>query len=326
MGHERLENALLKVLLNSLHRGRNAENETDRRGPAPEDVQLDSFVSVWNELIKRSTTKPEDIFSIFANLLDFNAGQIMTLPQDERMKAILWSSSTIPFSLVYNSGPRCKDRESRRDRWVPTVPQGSRLAKSPSMKFTEDGLSFALIVTNSKTQPLAVIAEVVSLLPFCYLLDSESDKTYFVKAIRSANDAMDIVTHQGICIVMENLLSAEGDVDQSARNIASRNRGACLFVTSRKSSSTLIPKSRAHLFDTLAHNGIILSTIYDCPVRVWEVNNTEAVPESEISAFENRDGCNGCPTIQGKRLRPGYELHLETGTCNMKSPTKSEKL
>ena len=322
MGHERLENVLLNVLLNSLHRGRDAENQTDTRGPVPEDVQLDSFVSVWNELIKRSTTKPEDIFAIFANLLDFNAGQIMKLPQDERMKAILWSSSTIPFSLLYSSGPRLKNGDSHRDRWVPTVPKGSRLTKSPSMRFTEDGLSFALTMTNAKTQPLAVIAEVDSLPPSCYLLDSERDKTYFVKAIRSANDTTDLVAHQGICIVMENFPGAEeGDVDQYAKT---RNRGACLFITSRKSSSTLTPESRAHLFDTLAYNGVILGTMYDCPIRVWQVNNTEAIPESAISASENRDGLNGCPTIQCKSLKPGYELHLETGTYNMKISQESK--
>ena len=52
-------------------------------------------------------------------------------------------------------------------------------------------------------------------------------------------------------------------------------------------------------------------------MRIWEVNATGSIPESETSAFEKQDRSIGCPTIQCKSLRPGYELHLEIGTCNV---------
>ena len=106
VGYDRVENVSLKMLLTSLHRGRNRTTISNMNmvGLVPEQQQLLEFVGVWNELNHRSTTKPEDIFAIFANLLDFNAGQIINLPQRERMKAILWSSAKIPFSLLFNTG------------------------------------------------------------------------------------------------------------------------------------------------------------------------------------------------------------------------------
>lgn len=66
-----------KTLLNSLHRGRNAKTKTDISEPVLDNVQLDSFMSFWNELTKLSTTKPEDMFAILKNLLNFNAGQVI---------------------------------------------------------------------------------------------------------------------------------------------------------------------------------------------------------------------------------------------------------
>lgn len=78
-----------------------------------------------------------------------------------------------PFSLLYNTGPRFKDGGSHRDRWVPTVLKGSRLTKSPSMKFADGGRSLCLTAREAETHPLAVIAEVDSLPLYCYLLDRE---------------------------------------------------------------------------------------------------------------------------------------------------------
>lgn len=141
------------------------------------------------------------------------------------------------------------------------------------------------------------------------------------------------VAHQAICVIIEQSLGSQGgnidqDIDRSTQKVALRNRGACLFVTSRESSSTLTPENSAQRptqpWETLACDCASLSTVYDCPVRIWEVNDTGSIPESEISPLENQDGLTGCPIIQGKTLRPGYELYLETGTCNMQSLTESE--
>ena len=287
MGHERVENHLLKVLLNSLNRGRNARTKagTDLVGLVSKEKQLKSFVTIWNELIKRSTTKPEDMFAILANLLDFNAGQIIKLPRDERMKAILWSSSTIPFSLLYNTGPRLVGSKSHRDKWVPTAPKGSKLTKSPSMKFAADGRTFCLTTKKSETQPLALIV-------------------------------------QGDSLPLEPFLDVERrDGGEPAPKVGPRSRGVCLSVTSMRPSSTITPESPARRpaqrLRALQFEKPSLSTIYDCPVRIWEVNDTESIPESEKLTFQNSDRPITYPTIRCQNLRTCYELHLETGICSM---------
>ena len=317
-GHERTEDFLLKRLQNSLRRGRNRSEMTIvySGGLIPEKLRLQSFVSIWNELSQRSTTKPEDLSAIFANLLDFNAGQIIRRPRDERMKAILWSSSMIPFSLLYNSGPRFEDGENQRDKWVPTEPKGSRLTNSPSMKWASDGHSLYLSTNKFETPPLAVIVQVDSLPLYCYLVDDENNKMYFVRAVRSKNDAINNVSHEAICIVIEPFPDSEVKYgNRSASQLALKSRGACLFVISSKQTSTIASENHEqHLDQPSRCDRISLTTIYDCPVRAWGVENAESTPESEKHALENQNGSVCCPILRCKTLKTGYELHLETGT------------
>ena len=320
-GHGRVENFSLKVLLNALCRGRDARvgPQMSMTGLVPEGIQLDSFVNVWNELTGRSTTKPEDMFAIFANLLDFNAGQIIKLPQDERMRAILWSSDKIPFSLLYNKGLRVNDGESHRDRWVPIVPKGSKLTKNPSLKFAEDGHSFRLVDVITETQPLAAITEVESLPTYCYLLDAENDKIYFVKAIRSVNDTMNSQTQQAICIIFEPISPARRR--RYAISVSPTIRGASLFVKSTNLSSRMAPGTRTQYplqhSQRRTYEKTVLRTIYDCPVRMWEVKDTSSIPRSEMKKLENQGGPLNCPTIQCTMLTGDYEMHLETGMCRL---------
>ena len=324
VGHERVESVSLKMLLNSLHRGRDKTSISDMNmvGLVPENQQLLSFVGIWNELNHRSTTKPEDMFAIFANLLDFNAGQIINLPENKRMQAILWSSGNIPFSLLFNTGPRFNDGESYRDRWVPAVPKGSKLTQNPSLKFAEDGRYFCLTDMNAESQLLTMIAQADSLPLYSYLLDTEKGKTYFVKAVRSVEDTVSIITHQGICIVMDPLpLAQRKRIDLNGIEIGSNTRGACLFVTSRSCLSRTTPGvSTQHPVprlstDTQEKN--VLSTIYDCAVRIWEVKDTVCIPRSEMRELHTHGGPSSCPIIQCASLTPGYEMHLETGICDL---------
>ena len=320
-GHGRVENLSLKVLLNALRRGRDARVEPNMSmtGLVPEDIQLESFVNVWNELINRSTTKPEDMFAIFANLLDFNAGQIIKLPQNERMRAILWSSDKIPFSLLYNKGFRVDDGGSHRDRWVPIVPKGSKLTKNPSLEFAEDGRSFRLVDITTETQPLAAMTEVTSLPPYCYLSDEENDKMYFVKAIRSMEDTMNSQTQQAICIMLEPITPARRR--RYALNVTPTIRGTSLFVNSMNVSSETIPGSRTQSpvqnSQHRTYGKTVLRTSYDCPVRMWEVKDSSSIPRSAMKTLENQGEPLSCPTIQCTMLTGDYEMHLETGNGSL---------
>ena len=291
-------------------------------GHVPENQLLLSFVGIWNELTHRSTTKPEDIFAIFANLLDFNAGQIINLPPEKRMKAILWSAEKIPLSLLFNTGPRFDDGESHRDRWVPAKPTGSELTQNASLKFAEDGRSLCLTDMDVDSPLLTVIAQAHSLPLYSYLLDTGSGKTYFVKAFRSVDDTMDIITQQGICIVMDSSPPAQSNqIDLDGMQIGPSTRGACLFVMSRNYLSSTTPgvstQPPTPPLPTHTQEKNVLSTIYDCPVRIWEVKDTACIPKSEVRELHIHGGPSSCPIIQCAILTPGYEMHLETGNCDL---------
>ena len=74
------------------------------------------FVFVWNQLASRSTSKMEDVHGILANTLDLSANEVLALPSQSRMKAILKAQEMIPAALMYNSAGKVQDGLSR---WVP---------------------------------------------------------------------------------------------------------------------------------------------------------------------------------------------------------------
>lgn len=61
------------------------------------DIQL---IDVWNSLLGRSTTKPEDVHCKVANLLDFSAIEILKFPFEKRMKAMLCAQDRLLVVLI----------------------------------------------------------------------------------------------------------------------------------------------------------------------------------------------------------------------------------
>ncbi|KAL8747470.1 MAG: hypothetical protein Q9184_007594, partial [Pyrenodesmia sp. 2 TL-2023] len=84
-----------------------------------------TFVTTWNHLASRSTSKMEDVHGILANTLDRSAEEVLRLPVEERMKAILHSHERLPAALIFNDAPKVKDLGSR---WVPLHPERARLS------------------------------------------------------------------------------------------------------------------------------------------------------------------------------------------------------
>lgn len=99
----------------------------------------DPFHMEWDNLAQRSTTKKEDIHCILANMLGFSAGELLGLPYEERMKAILCTQTTLPLKLFFNPGPRIQDLDNR---WVPSYPEGTVGNGLGYVKVTSNGLLF----------------------------------------------------------------------------------------------------------------------------------------------------------------------------------------
>lgn len=82
----------------------------------------------------------KDVHGIIANLLDFNAEEILALNQRQRMKALLCAQDTIPIKLLYDRSPR-EFVAGALDRWIPDIPRGSIiLSEDDWIDVTAEGL------------------------------------------------------------------------------------------------------------------------------------------------------------------------------------------
>ncbi|KAJ4987696.1 het domain protein [Stagonosporopsis vannaccii] len=126
----------------------NGRNKTDRfMIQLGKEHRLKQLVDTWNELAHRSTTMPEDLHVIIANLLDFNADSIMRLPtREERMRAMVLSFELLPISLFYNTGPKWCDNIGAvsNNQWIPIEPSKSELSLTPVMNVTAEWLELDL--------------------------------------------------------------------------------------------------------------------------------------------------------------------------------------
>lgn len=84
--------------------------------------ELEAFISTWNALAGRSTTKPEDLYIVLASCLDFKLRQLRKFETSEdKMQRIIFSFSELPFSLYFNPGERLNSGGHHYNRWLPTA-------------------------------------------------------------------------------------------------------------------------------------------------------------------------------------------------------------
>jgi hypothetical protein len=218
-------------------------------------------VITWNALQARSTSKSEDLPAILANLMDFNAYQIMSVSSpEERMMAMLSGLPSLPMSLLYNTGPRMRHDKHDSNRWVPTLPSSERLTIDPAMSFNSDKTGLRMEhggPTDSRTSVILV----KPCVPFCSvinILDRLTGREYEVKFCRSEDDELDMNQFQATCIILERTSSVAG----AATDV--NLRGACLHVY--RPEFTKSDVTYPSLNHVLTSGGFYhLSTMYDCP-------------------------------------------------------------
>jgi hypothetical protein len=265
-------------------------------------MQNSRFVTVWNELSQRTTTKFEDIYIILANLLDFNAGQIMKLRTEERMKTILWSGRYVPLSLLYSDGPRLNPGKNYRGRGVPTTPRGNILKPFPPLEFVADGLLLTSSVAEKCTT--MVLSKCLYIKGYCFMVDSERQKTYFVKAIRADPDEFQPDSSVATCCVFER---TDGGFHNGS---GPELKGTCLRITDIKRK----------VYDSLEDSQVLergsfkapvrLAAIYDCPIRVWEVERSGMIPASELKEYKLLYKAGSAPIVQVECLKSQWKVIL----------------
>ena len=108
---------------------------TQRRSP---EYSYNRFVAAWNDLTGRSTTQSQDLAAILAALMNLSAGEVLNLPEDQRMKALLKKQSVLPIDILFAS-PAFTNLD-----WIPDFPS----CDTSKLKLRETPLSGDIRVTD----------------------------------------------------------------------------------------------------------------------------------------------------------------------------------
>ncbi|PCH01097.1 Hypothetical protein PENO1_044800 [Penicillium occitanis (nom. inval.)] len=238
-----------------------------------------NFAEVWNAISTRSATKQYDKFAIFASLLRFNTHFIMGLTSHaNQMRAMIYSLDDVPVSIFYNKGPRERSNEVHKDRWLPTLPTGSHLTLTPTVKNLPKSFEISSVQTEDKPVGPFLLELESPIPPNCQsllLISHSSSRKHHVKMHRSPDDKLDPRSYQGTCFLLE------GDVASGSA------RGACFQITKKSFG----PRS-----DDPA--GVYIDAIYDCPLDL-------------SSAIETLD--HDTPVRGGAILASKWSMNVEHG-------------
>ena len=238
------------------------------------------FIQVWNDLLGRSTTKFEDIHCILANLLDFNAAEILRLPPNNRMKAMLCAQKELPLDLLCGQSPRIESDDGS-DRWVPAYARGLPIEwdyHTDYIAVFNEGLYYCpdRYCPSDRIEIIWLDAGVPRLPRFC--VETEGEKKWWIQThadhiVPAVNESIDHPT----CLIM------------NAGNGGVRSHGYC------GSGARL---SMARLDD---HGLYRIRAKIDCSFSfgLWSWGQTDP-------AFED------IPVVTGRRL-PGEPILIETG-------------
>ena len=250
-------------------------------GPGSESIfRSRQFIRVWNDLLGRSTTKFEDVHCILANLLDFKAAEILRLPRNSRMKAMLCAQKKLPLDLICGQSPRIKSDDGS-DRWVPAYPGGFPIEWNLNERSRDS--DFLLAVANEglhylpsdRVKVIWLDAGVPRLPRFC--VETEGEKwwihTYTDHIVPVVNENINYPT----CLILD------------ARNGDVRSHGYC-------GSGARLSMARLD-----AHSIYKIRAKFDCSFSfgLWSWGQTDP-------AFED------VPVVTGRRL-PREPILIETG-------------
>jgi hypothetical protein len=111
--------------------------------------QVMRFIHIWNELAGRSTSKPEDLPLILANLLGFSTQKVQAIAPEQRLAAIVSSIGGIPYDFLFQKRPPEDRSLIKLHLQMPTQLGRNVLASGPVLKVSKSGSSLELI-RNSK--------------------------------------------------------------------------------------------------------------------------------------------------------------------------------
>lgn len=230
-----------------------------------------AFVSYWNNLLARSTTKQDDLYQILANLLDLDCTQLLdSVMADLRLPAILSSLPRLPLFLLFNSGPRLNSDKYPTNKWVPISLAGDCINHCGSLEFVYSRQKPWVRLRPAANTTVLLVKRDTPRLPHepFYVRTTQDGQTLAIHPL-NIHEATESLTNnsKSICVIIDNTTTANTSFK--------RKRGAVLSLEYQKRS---IFGKKIHL-------------LYHYPASVQEVNpsdsavSTQAVSASHISPF-----------------------------------------
>ncbi|KAL8939232.1 MAG: hypothetical protein Q9216_003478 [Gyalolechia sp. 2 TL-2023] len=248
-----------------------------------------NFALAWNGLRSRSTTKPEDLYGILAVVVDLSAGDVLKLHQQDRMKAIYRSQTTLPLSLLYQVCPKIPDINGR-DTWAPSVIKGDRLDLHTG--YCTVSLEGLLINPNWKANlspPQAIL--VTCPLNFGRFLDIEIRETHTRRVIEFLVGQTCPMPHKSghtlCCMYDDSLL-------RHVPGTGTFSPGVCLLINSQ-----------------VDH---ILYAAYVCPIRVFSSETSTSVILGSLGQELNLNSVGQCLDWQK------HSILIKSGSTHWPSP------
>ncbi|KAL0263037.1 hypothetical protein SLS55_002012 [Diplodia seriata] len=243
--------------------------------------RVKQLMDTWNELAHRSTTMPEDLHVIVANLLDFNADAVMGwgTRTEERMLAMILSFEKLPVSLFWNSRGRRWDGGGRNG-WVPVEPSKSALSVSPVMDVREDGLRLdsegsggveALLLSarvDVKMQTLIrILNPTTNGLLELTLLPQDSDR----------ETPTSLANHGGNALILDDIVIFEQALSFPANSqVSGVTRGALFRQSTSWQNQAMIAEDASEL-----------RLVYVCPLEVRQVTEHDSTIDNSSYPIHN---------------------------------------
>ncbi|MCJ1308020.1 Ribosome-releasing factor 2, mitochondrial [Agyrium rufum] len=194
-----------------------------RRSP---DSSYSRFIAAWNDLTGRSTTYTQDLAVILGVLMNLSAGEILDLPEDQRMKALLKTQSVLPIDILFASPAlNCSD-------WTPNFPNCGH----STLQFTNNPKAGQLKVTD-----LGLIIEKCDYTILAVQPDFPTTGSVLLKDLDSNYDAL-----------------VSFDPDESAQSESLRSQKLLLFGSSTHDTSGY-QKGLSFIIESEAANGILVT-------------------------------------------------------------------
>ncbi|MCJ1266361.1 hypothetical protein MMC22_006244 [Lobaria immixta] len=250
----------------------------DKRG------YFNDFTETWNGVSLRSTTKSEDLHSILAVLLGLSSREVLSLPLQERTKAVFQAQDSLPLALLYlPSGPKILDI---KNKWIPQYPSGLLTLRYGTMRQSVDGEVLTFSVSESLSCGFLVNSAYPFYQHFCLIDDTSSEKVWIQLKGDHDRELETLYHGSSVCYVLYNHL-AGNQLVSSSRD----------FVGARFYFSKLDEFGTVHL-------------VYDCPLNYYYQHPLDT--SEDLLEFEYSE-------VQGQRLRSDTSFALDFGRYNLMS-------